>query len=173
MGRVTTLDARRTALVLIDLMDRIIANQLAPRPGSEVLTASLGLARTFREAGALVVAVRVERPNVAEQPPGSDLAAEVAAVADEVLVKRTIGAFQGTGLHELLAAREVDTLVFAGIATNLGVESTARAAADHGYETVFVEDAMAALSEAEHRASVELDFPRLGEVVSAGDLRLG
>ncbi|MFI6154654.1 isochorismatase family protein [Kitasatospora sp. NPDC051170] len=154
-------------------MDRIIANQLAPRPGSEVLAASLGLARAFREAGAPVVAVRVERPNVEVQPPGSDLAAEVVAVADEVVVKRTIGGFQGTGLHELLAARGVDTLVFAGIATNLGVESTARAASDHGYEVVFVEDAMAALSAEEHRASVDLDFPRLGEVVTAEELRLG
>ncbi|MFF7990747.1 isochorismatase family protein [Kitasatospora xanthocidica] len=169
----TTLDPRSTALVLVDLMDRIVANQLAPHTGSEVVAASLQLARAFRAAGAPVVAVRVERPNVAEQPPGSELLAEVEAVADEVVVKRTIGAFQGTGLHELLRVRGVETLVFAGIATNLGVESSARAAADHGYEVVFVEDAMTGLSAEEHRASVELDFPRLGEVVVAGDVRLG
>ncbi|MER7766678.1 isochorismatase family protein [Kitasatospora sp. NPDC096140] len=169
----TTLDPRSTALVLIDLMDRIVANPLAPRPGSDVVAASLELARSFRAAGAPVVAVRVERPNVAEQPPGSELLAEVEAVADEVVVKRTIGAFQGTGLHELFRERGVETLVFAGIATNLGVESSARAAADHGYELVFVEDAMAALTAEEHRASVELDFPRLGAVVTTGDLRLG
>ncbi|MER7578664.1 isochorismatase family protein [Kitasatospora sp. NPDC097691] len=169
----TTLDPRSTALVLIDLMSRIVANPLAPRPGSDVVATSLELARSFRAAGAPVVAVRVERPNVAEQPPGSGLLAEVEAVTDEVVVKHTIGAFQGTGLHELLRERGVETLVFAGIATNLGVESSARAAADHGYELVFVEDAMAALTAEEHRASVELDFPRLGEVVTAGDLRLG
>ncbi|MFJ7910889.1 isochorismatase family protein [Kitasatospora sp. NPDC096204] len=169
----TTFDPRGTALVLIDLMDRIVANPLAPRTGSEVVEASLELARRFRAAGALVVAVRVERPNVTEQPPGSGLVAEVAAAADEVVVKRTIGAFQGTGLDELLRARGVETLVFTGIATNLGVESSARAAADHGYRLVFVEDAMAALTAEEHRASVELDFPRLGEVVAAGDVRLG
>ncbi|MFG3223714.1 isochorismatase family protein [Kitasatospora sp. NPDC048194] len=169
----TTLDPRSTALVLIDLMDRIVANPLAPRPGPEVVASSLDLARAFRAAGAPVIAVRVERPGVAEQPPGSELLAEVAAAADEVVVKRTIGAFQGTGLHELLQARGVETLVFTGIATNLGVESSARAAADHGYRLVFVEDAMTALTEAEHKASVELDFPRLGEVVAAADLRLG
>ncbi|MFE7527132.1 isochorismatase family protein [Kitasatospora sp. NPDC057542] len=169
----TTLDPRSTALVLIDLMDRIVANPLAPRTGSEVVKASLELAREFRAAGAPVVAVRVERPNVTEQPPGSGLLAEVAAVADEVVVKRTIGAFQGTGLDELLRARGVETLVFTGIATNLGVESSARAAGDHGYRVVFVEDAMTALTVEEHRASVELDFPRLGEVVAAADVRLG
>jgi nicotinamidase-related amidase len=60
--------------------------------------------------------------------------------------------------------------VFAGIATNLGVESTARAALDHGYHVIFVEDALAALTAAEHRAAVELDFPRLGSVIAAADL---
>ncbi|MER7671657.1 isochorismatase family protein [Kitasatospora sp. NPDC096128] len=169
----TALDPRSTALVLIDLMDRIVANQLAPHSGPHVVAASLRLAEDFRAAGAPVVAVRVERPGVAEQPPGSGLVAEVEAAADEVVVKRTIGAFQGTGLHEMLRARGVETLVFTGIATNLGVESSARAAADHGYRLVFVEDAMTGLTEAEHRASVELDFPRLGEVVAAADLRLG
>ncbi|MFF0413927.1 isochorismatase family protein [Kitasatospora sp. NPDC004745] len=169
----TTLDPARTALVLIDLMDRIVANPLGPRPGSEVVAASLQLAEAFRAAGAPVVAVRVERPNVAEQPPGSALVTEVEAVADEVVVKRTIGAFHGTGLHELLRQRGVDTLVLGGIATNLGVESTARAADDHGYRLVFVEDAMSALTAQEHRASVELDFPRLGEVVGLAEVTFG
>ncbi|MEV7022689.1 isochorismatase family protein [Kitasatospora sp. NPDC093558] len=168
-----TLDARSTALVLVDLMDRIVANPLAPRPGTEVVAASLELADSFRKAGAPVVAVRVERPNVAEQPPGSDLVAEVAAVADEVVVKRTIGAFQATGLDELLRARGVTTLVLTGIATNLGVESTARAALDLGYELVFVEDAMAALTEEEHRTPVAHSFPRLGSVVGRAELQFG
>ncbi|MFH9352944.1 isochorismatase family protein [Kitasatospora sp. NPDC017646] len=169
----TTLDPRTTALVLIDLVDRIVAHQLAPHTGPEVVAASLELAGAFRAAGAPVVAVRVERPGVAEQPPGSGLVTEVEAAADEVVVKRTIGGFQDTGLHELLRARGVETLVFTGIATNVGVESSARAAADRGYRLVFVEDAMTGLTEAEHRASVDLNFPRLGEVVAAADLRLG
>ncbi|MFD7901495.1 isochorismatase family protein [Kitasatospora sp. NPDC059747] len=168
-----TLDACSTALVLVDLMDRIVANPLVPRPGTEVLAASLELAGVFREAGAPVVAVRVERPNVAEQPPGSDLVAEVAAVADEVVVKRTIGAFHATGLDELLRARGVRTVVLAGIATNLGVESTARAAVDLGYEVVFVEDAMTALTEEEHRAPVAHSFPRLGAVAGKAELTFG
>ncbi|MFF2043483.1 isochorismatase family protein [Kitasatospora sp. NPDC058170] len=167
-----TLDPSRTALVLVDLMDRIVAAPLAPRPGADVLEASLALAGAFREAGAPVVAIRVERPGVAEQPPGSDLVAEVAAAADAVVVKRTIGGFHGTGLDELLRVRGVDTLVLAGIATNLGVESTARAASDLGYELLFVEDAMTALTAEEHRAAVALNLPRFGEVVDRVSVRL-
>ncbi|MFC9326659.1 isochorismatase family protein [Kitasatospora sp. NPDC057015] len=166
-------EAARSALVLVDLMDRIVALPLRPRSGDQVLATSLELAGRFRAAGATVAAIRVERPGVAEQPPGSGLAAGVAAAADLVVVKRTIGGFHGTDLDERLRGRGVDTLVFAGIATNMGVESTARAAADHGYELVFVEDAMATFTGEEHRAAIGFGLPRFGTVVTAAGVRLG
>ncbi|MEV0554555.1 isochorismatase family protein [Streptomyces sp. NPDC050597] len=165
------LDPARTALVLVDLMDRIVGLPLEPHKGTEVLTVAEELAAVFRQVGALVVLVRVERPGVHEQPPGSGLVAGLAADGDIEIVKRTIGGFQGTGLHERLREHGVSTLVFGGIATNLGVESTARAAGDLGYDLVFVENAMAALTGPEHEASVKLDFPRLGTVVTAEDVR--
>ncbi|MCC3778979.1 isochorismatase family protein [Streptomyces sp. UNOB3_S3] len=168
----TELDPQRTALVLVDLMERLVALPLAPHPGDEVARTAAELARSFRKAGAPVVVVRVERPGLAEQPPGSGLPAGIAEPGDIEIVKRTVGAFHGTGLDDRLRERGVRTLVLAGIATNLGVESTGRAAADHGYELVFVEDAMSALTAEEHRASVALDMPRLGTVVTAGELRL-
>ncbi|MEU9210941.1 isochorismatase family protein [Streptomyces sp. NPDC048415] len=165
------LDPTRSALVLVDLMDRIVALPLEPRKGTEVLAAAEELAASFRKAGALVVLIRVERPGVPEQPPGSGLVAGLAVEGDIEIVKRTIGGFQGTGLDERLRAHGVSTLVFGGIATNLGVESTARAAGDLGYDLVFAEDAMAAFTAAEHDASVRLDFPRLGTVVTAAEVR--
>ncbi|MET7479622.1 isochorismatase family protein [Streptomyces sp. NPDC005648] len=165
------LDPARSALVLVDLMDRIVALPLEPRKGTEVLSTAEELAAAFRSAGAPVVLVRVERPGLAEQPPGSGLVAGLARDGDVEVVKRTIGAFQGTDLHERLRERGVRTLVFGGIATNLGVESTARAAGDLGYDLVFVEDAMAAFTAAEHEASTRLDFPRLGTVVRAREVR--
>ncbi|MFF0779626.1 isochorismatase family protein [Streptomyces sp. NPDC003720] len=172
MTAAPVLDPRRTALVLVDLMDRVVALPLEPRKGTEVLTTAEELAAAFRAAGALVVLIRVERPTVAEQPPGSGLVAGLRRDGDLEVVKRTIGGFHGTDLDERLRERGVRTLVFGGIATNLGVESTARAAADLGYDLVFVEDAMAALTAPEHEASIRLDFPRLGTVIGARDLRL-
>ncbi|MEU5537144.1 isochorismatase family protein [Streptomyces sp. NPDC020362] len=170
MTAAPVLDPQRTALVLVDLMDRIVALPLEPRKGTDVLAASQELAAAFRAVGALVVLIRVERPSVAEQPPGSDLVAGLARDGDLEVVKRTIGGFQGTDLDRRLREHGVRTLVFGGIATNLGVESTARAAADLGYDLVFVEDAMAAFTAAEHEASVRLDFPRLGTVTRAPEL---
>jgi nicotinamidase-related amidase len=164
------LDPARSALVLVDLMDRIVALPLEPRKGTEVLAVAEELAAAFRKAGALVVLIRVERPGIAEQPPGSGLAAGLAAEGDVEIVKRTVGGFQGTGLDERLREHGITTLVFGGVATNLGVESTARAGGDLGYDLVFAEDAMAALTAPEHDAAVRLDFPRLGTVVRAAEV---
>ncbi|WP_141207772.1 isochorismatase family protein [Streptomyces griseorubiginosus] len=165
------LEPARTALVLVDLMDRIVALPLEPRKGTEVLAVAEELATAFRSAGAPVVLVRVQRPGVADQPPGSGLVAGLVRDGDIEIVKRTIGAFQGTDLDARLREHGVTTLVFGGIATNLGVESTARAAGDLGYDLVFVEDAMAAFTAAEHEASTRLDFPRLGTVVTVDQVR--
>src|SRR5689334_17713824 len=96
------LDPARTALVLVDLMDRIVALPLEPRKGTEVLAVAEELASAFRSAGAPVVLVRVQRPGVADQPPGSGLVAGLARDGDIEIVKRTIGAFQGTDLDARL-----------------------------------------------------------------------
>ncbi|MER5257341.1 isochorismatase family protein [Streptomyces sp. NPDC002855] len=166
------LEPAGTALVLVDLMPRIMELSLGPRSGAEALDAACALAERFRAVGAPVVAVKVDRPHVAEQPPGSELHERVAALADESVVKGTVGAFHRTGLHEILQERKVSTLVLAGIATNMGVESTARAASDHGYELVFAEDAMTALTSAEHQAAITLNLPRFGQVASSAELTL-
>ncbi|MBC9715179.1 isochorismatase family protein [Streptomyces sp. TRM66268-LWL] len=158
-----------SALILIDLMPRIIALPLAPHSGEDVLGRCRELARAFRAEGRPVVQVRVDRPNVAEQPPGSDFADGLVHEGDIVVVKRTIGAFYGTGLDEQLRKLDVDTLVLAGLVTTMGVESTARAAADHGYELEFVSDAMSGLAADEHAFAVERTFPRFGEVRSTAD----
>ncbi|GGJ32630.1 hypothetical protein GCM10010121_049740 [Streptomyces brasiliensis] len=113
------LDPAHTALVLVDLMDRIVALPLEPRKGTEVLTTAEELAVAFRSAGAPVVLVRGERPGAAEQPPGSGLVAGLLKDGDVEVVKRTIGAFQGTDLDARLRERGVTRLVFGGIATNL------------------------------------------------------
>jgi nicotinamidase-related amidase len=54
--------------------------------------------------------------------------------------------------------------VLGGISTNIGVESTARAAWEHGYALILAEDAMSGQSPENHRFAVERIFPRLGLV---------
>ncbi|MEJ3747947.1 isochorismatase family protein [Actinomycetes bacterium KLBMP 9797] len=165
------LEPSRTALVLIDLMPRIIALPTAPFSGAEVVSRCLSLAAATRAAGGLVVFVRVERPHVDAQPPGSELAPECAPQPGDVLiVKRTWGAFQGTGLEEELRSRGVRTVVLGGLVTNFGVESTGRVADEHGYGVVFVSDAMAGLHAHAHDFAVDYVFPKIGTVCATADI---
>ncbi|MFJ6797046.1 isochorismatase family protein [Streptomyces sp. NPDC091268] len=153
-----------SALVLIDLMPRIVALPLAPYSGADVEGRCRQLATAFRAKGLPVVVVRVERPNVDEQPPGSELVDGLRQDGDIEIVKRTVGAFHGTGLDAHLRDRGVDTVVLAGLVTTMGVESTARAASDHGYDVECVEDAMSGFAADEHAFAVERTLPRFGTV---------
>ncbi|MGQ9370738.1 hydrolase [Azospirillum sp. ST 5-10] len=176
------LDPRTTALVLIDLQNGIIGMDLAPRSGAEVLAAGRRLADRFRAAGAPVVLVRVawaddyadalrqpvDQPPA--RPPGglpadwSALADGLAQPSDLVITKRQWGAFHGTELDLQLRRRGVRTIVLGGIATNFGVESTARQAWEHGYEVLLVEDACAGASADLHAMAVRHIFPRIARV---------
>jgi len=60
--------------------------------------------------------------------------------------------------------------VLGGIATNFGVESTARQAWEHGYAVVIVEDACATMSPELHEMAVKAIFPRIARVTVSGEL---
>lgn len=144
-------------------MPRIIALDTAPLAGPVVLERCVALANATRSVGGLVVNVRVERPGLDIQPEGSEFAPEVEPHRGDVtIVKQTIGAFGRTTLDTDLQSRGIETVALAGIATNFGVESTGRAAADLGYETVYLTDAMTGLTQAAHEFAVENLFSRLG-----------
>ena len=69
-------------------------------------------------------------------------------------------------LDGLLRELGVTQVVISGIATSLGVESTARSAHEHGYHVVLATDAMTDRDPAAHANSVDRVFPRLGETAT-------
>lgn len=73
---------------------------------------------------------------------------------DVVLAHHRVSGFHGTELDTVLRGGGIDTVVLAGVATNLAVESTARAAADLGYRVLVVSDACSAVSGQAHDASL-------------------
>ncbi|WP_439383702.1 isochorismatase family protein [Amycolatopsis lexingtonensis] len=161
----TKIDPATSALVLVDLQERIVALPTTPYRGEDVVRNALRLRDAFREAGAPVVIVRVSRP---DNPPGNELVFD--AQDDKIVTKYTIGGFAGTDLDEYLRGKGVRTVYFGGIATEFGVESTLRAASDHGYDTVAVSDAMTALSDISHENAITKIFPRLGTVVTTEEV---
>jgi nicotinamidase-related amidase len=82
---------------------------------------------------------------------------------DILVTKRNWGAFHGTDLDVQLRRRGITQIVLTGIATSIGVESTARAAHEHGYHVTLATDAMSDRDPEAHAHSVQRIFPRLGE----------
>ena len=180
------LDPRTTALVLIDLEHGIVGLPLAPFSGAEVVSRAAPLATAFREHGAPVAYVHVEMSEIlslpVDQPTRDPNAPPPPAAASQLvpdcgyqdgdlfIKKRQWGAFHGTALDQLLRRRGIRTIVLGGIATNFGVESTARAAFDLGYEVVFAEDVMTSVSAEAHGFVLQHIFPRMGRVRTAAEI---
>ena len=89
--------------------------------------------------------------------------------SDFLITKHRWGAFYGTELDLQLRRRRVETIKLCGIATNFGVESTARFAFEFGFNQIFVLDAMAARSKEDHEYPIKYIFPRLGLVRSTDE----
>jgi nicotinamidase-related amidase len=183
-----TIDPATTALVLIDLQRGIVTRDTKPHSAADVIARGAHLARRFREAGATVVLVHVgysadDRDRLqpmTDAPPAvsgplppdwSELVPELEqSPSDVVVLKRQWGAFYGTQLDLQLRRRGVKTIVIGGIATNFGVESTARDAWERNYQLIFVEDAMSGISADAHHFAIANIFPRLGIVRSTNDI---
>lgn len=74
--------------------------------------------------------------------PGNDLVPELAALPGEaVIVKPGKGAFYATPLHDILKRDGIGHLVFAGVTTEVCVQTTMREANDRGFECLLAEDA--------------------------------
>ena len=109
---------------------------------------------------------RADARNMGSLPPDwMDLIPELDRQPSDIVVfKRQWGAFYGTDLDLQLRRRRLTTIVLCGIATEVGVESTARDAYELGYELVFASDAMTGMSAQSHVNSIERIFPRIGRV---------
>jgi nicotinamidase-related amidase len=184
---VTALDPQ-TALVVIDLQNAVVALPGQPHSTADVVTRTAELADAFRKRNLPVVLVQVGfSPDGADRVPGrteqpirstgtpppdaSLIVDELTGYADDIVVtKRNWGAFHGTDLDIHLRRRGVTQIVLAGVATSIGVESTARAAYEHGYHVTLATDAMTDLSADAHQNSLTRIFPRLGETGSTADV---
>ncbi|MGN6222943.1 cysteine hydrolase [Pseudoxanthomonas sp.] len=79
-------------------------------------------------------------------------------------------AFAGSNLNSYLRNRGIDTLLIAGFALHVCVESTLRAAHDLGYETILVEDASAAFNAAQRRHVLDEVVHHFGHAMSSGEV---
>ncbi|MFN0154772.1 MAG: cysteine hydrolase family protein [Gaiella sp.] len=100
-----------------------------------------------------------------------ELIDQLQPLPDELVVdKNTSSAFNSTGIEWLLRNMGTRTLVVVGMATDMCVETTARDAADRGFDVIVVEDATATFFERHHRAALS-GFARVfGQVWMTDDV---
>jgi nicotinamidase-related amidase len=176
---VTALDPT-TALIVVDLQAGL-AGLPTVHPFDEVVGNAATLAAAFRAKGLPVVLVNVaggpsgrteQGGGAHELPDGwADLLPELnQQPSDKTVTKYTWGAFHNTDLAAHLTELGVTQVVIGGVATSIGVESTARQAHEHGFHVSLVTDAMTDLNPAAHENTISNIFPILGETGTTRDI---
>ena len=196
------LDPNKTSLAVVHMVKGVAGNVDTPfnrlfrRRAEEtgIIKAQLRLLDGFRRAKAKVVYTAVTyqqglpgvSPNsplwrtlfdcvcLMEGTPAVELIDELARRPDEPLVRgQAANGFDRTVLDTIFRLAGIDNLVLVGIATDVAVESTARAASDLGYRTIAVSDACTADSDESHARSLDVlqkwfaETPTADEVLNA------
>jgi len=196
------LDPARTALLVVHMAKGVAGdvdtpfNRLFRRRAEEkgVIRVQARLLDGFRKAKAKVVynlvtyqpglpGVRpnsplfrtlIDSPTLLQGTPAVEVIDNIAPGPGEPVVRgQAANGFDGTALDTILRVAGVDTLVLVGIATDVAVESTARAASDLQYRTIVVSDACQADSDEAHARALDVlqkwfsETPTADEVLSA------
>jgi nicotinamidase-related amidase len=108
-------------------------------------------------------------------PPRDDPWARIVASLEPrsgelVVNKTTYGTFSSTGLDHALRSMGITSLIVGGVVTNVCVETTARDAADRGYDVVLLDDGCAAFSPEIHEATLLSFQGPFGRVRSTDDV---
>lgn len=175
---------KRSALVLIDLQNMII-NLPVAHPVAKIMSNVNLLLDEFHTRQLPVVLVNVNPTGAAwtktrkdTTPPARTVTEEMLQIAKDLRVKtadirvtkHTWNAFFETPLQDILKKEQVTAIVLAGISTSIGVEGTARAASEFGFNISFAIDAMTDMQEEAHTRSIKYIFPRIGETGNTSDI---
>ena len=164
----TSIDVNRTAVLIMDFQQRIIAN-VATEPVAVVENAARALAGA-RAAGIPVIYVVHRGGPFAVYAPDVELHQGVAPAEGElVITKVRPGPFSTTALDVTLREMGRDNLVIMGVATSGCVLSSVRWAVDINYSFIVLSDACSDGDPEVHRVLTEKVYPRQGTVMTADE----
>ena len=104
---------------------------------------------------------------------GSETIKELTSFGDriqEIPGKRGLNAFSNTGLNEALEAKGITDVVIAGVVTSICIDSTGRAAHEHGYRVSILKDCTAGRTSFEQDFYCENIFPLYANVIESEEL---
>ena len=193
------LDPRRTALVVIDMQNAFVAKGAPVEvPAARGIVAPINrLATELRKLRVAVIWVCHQNDVNGRDwerffgsfvaPQNRQRAAQALTVGDPLqrlypeltvspgdlaTTKNRYSALigQSSGLGSMLKEHGIDTLLIAGTKTNVCCECTARDAMMLDYKVVMLSDCTAALSDEEHRATLENVIQQFGDVLSSDEV---
>lgn len=176
-GSALEVDLERSALVVVDVQNHFV-DSLPFAAMGRIVEPLARFVAAARDAGIQVVHVRSAfRPDMqdagrlgsrtrqmmdslgnglVEGTRGAEIVAALTPRPGElVVVKKRFSGFSNTDLHASLAARGLETLLFAGGTTTVCVESTLRDAMFLGYNCVLLADCTADLDDSLHERALE------------------
>ena len=109
----------------------------------------------------------------AEGSEGHAIWAGLEVLPGDLKVKKTrFGALVpgASDLHSVLQARNIDTVIITGTATNVCCESTARDAMMMNYKVIFVSDGTATWNDEEHNATLGIMLAQFADVMSTEEV---
>lgn len=139
---------------------KVVYTRVAYQPGLPGVTPNSPLFGTL-----------VDNPTLLQNTPPTEVMDEVAPQPEDPVVSgQAANGFDRTVLDSILRWAGVDTVVIAGIATDVAVESTARAAADLGYRTIVVSDGCLSDTDEGHANSLAAIKKWFGETPAADEV---
>ncbi len=105
---------------------------------------------------------KIDDPDKVPQflPPGSpesEIHSEVRPLAGEAVIpKNTASFFIGTNFENMMRNRGIETIVFTGIATEMGVSSSARDAGNRGFYTLIASDCVSSSDKEMHDSALKI-----------------
>ena len=88
--------------------------------------------------------------------PESEIFEDVSPTeSDVVLNKNTASIFIGTHFENMMRNRGINTILFTGIATEIGIDSSARDSTNRGFYTIVVEDCVSSADRAMHESALK------------------
>jgi len=189
---ITTFDNNKTALLIIDMQKHFLDGtndffagvhaQVAQNNVIDNITDVLKAARTAKlPVYHITTGHKADRsdviptitdiqstaslPHLAEGTPAAEIVDELKPVEGEsIIFKRRHGAFYQTELGLLLKTRGVDTLLFAGVLTDVCVAITFSQARMRDYHIIVISDCCASSTKERHNYFIQNMFPRHARV---------
>jgi ureidoacrylate peracid hydrolase len=113
----------------------------------------------------------IAKPTLLQNTPATEVIDAVAPQGEDPVIKgQGASGFEGTSLDTILRVAGIQNLVLVGIATDVAVESTVRAACDLAYRPIVVSDGCLTDTDEAHVNSLAVIKKWFGEIATADEV---